>query len=93
MMAGEAERRYHAVARQGRRLGQPAAPTPVGEDGMDYRDRAAVEAYRKARREGKLEHEAWEAALAAYGADDEAARRQVGEALARAAQEPDFRMG
>lgn len=56
---------------------------------MDYRDRAAIEAYRRARQAGKLDYEAWEAGIAAYGADDEAARRQVSELIARSGQETD----
>ncbi len=48
---------------------------------MTYRDRAAVEAYNRAKALGELAHEAWVAALRAYGDDGPAARLRVNELI------------
>ena len=48
---------------------------------MTYRDRAAVEAYTRARAIGGLAYDAWLAALRAYGQDDPASRLRVNEVI------------
>lgn len=48
---------------------------------MTYRDRAAVEAYSRARAIGELSYDAWLAALRAYGEDDPSARQRVSEII------------
>ena len=49
---------------------------------MTYRDRAAVEAYARAKALGQLAYDAGLAALRAYGDDDPAARLRVNEIIA-----------
>ncbi len=49
---------------------------------MTYRERAAIEAYARARALGKLAHEAWLAALRAYGDDSPSARLRVNQIIA-----------
>ena len=49
----------------------------MSEPTMTYRDRAAIEAYRNCRVDGKLAHEAWEAALRAYGDSSVAVRERL----------------
>ena len=49
---------------------------------MTYRERAAVEAYARARALGELAHEAWLAALRAYGDDSPSARLRVNQLIA-----------
>ena len=49
---------------------------------MTYRERAAVEAYSRARALGELAYEAWLAALRAYGEDSPSARLRVNEIIA-----------
>ncbi len=48
---------------------------------MTYRDRAAVEAYSRAKAIGGLAYDAWLAALHAYGQDDPASRLRVNEII------------
>lgn len=48
---------------------------------MSYRDRAAIEAYARARAIGALAYDAWLAAMRAYGQDDPAARLRVNEII------------
>lgn len=49
---------------------------------MTYRDRAAVEAYVRARALGELAYDAWLAALYAYGDDNPEARLRVNDIIA-----------
>jgi hypothetical protein len=49
---------------------------------LSYRDRAAVEAHRRAVSIGELAYDAWLAALRAYGEDSPTARLRVNEVLA-----------
>ena len=51
------------------------------KNAMTYRDRAAVEAYTRARAIGGLAYDAWLAALHAYGQDDPASRLRVNEVI------------
>lgn len=44
---------------------------------FSYRERAALEAYRRCRQAGKPEYEAWEAALGAYGEDSAPVRQRL----------------
>ncbi len=55
------------------------------EQKMTYRERAAVEAYARAKAIGALAYDAWLAALRAYGDDNPAARQRVSEILAPSA--------
>jgi len=48
---------------------------------MSYRDRAAVEAYTRAKAFGGLAYDAWLAALRAYGDDNPASRLRVNEII------------
>lgn len=48
---------------------------------MTYRDRAAVEAYNRAKAIGGLAYDAWLAAVRAYGQDDPASRLRVNEII------------
>ncbi len=51
---------------------------------LTYRDRAAVEAYDRARELGELAYDAWLAAMNAYGEDNPSARLRVSEIIATA---------
>ena len=51
-------------------------------ESMTYRDRAAIEAYDRARAVGEPAYDAWLAALRAYGEDNAAARMRVNEIIA-----------
>lgn len=48
---------------------------------MTYRDRAAVEAYNRAKSIGGLAYDAWLAAVRAYGQDDPASRLRINEII------------
>lgn len=48
---------------------------------MTYRDRAAIEAYARAKAIGGLAYDAWLAAVRAYGQDDPASRLRINEII------------
>ena len=52
------------------------------QETMTYRERAAVEAYSRAKSIGAPAYDAWLAAMCAYGDDNLAARLRVSEILA-----------
>lgn len=55
------------------------------DDLTTRRERAAIEAYARAKAIGALAYDAWLAALHAYGDDNPAARQRVNEILALSA--------